>query len=223
MKLFDSCWYEPEILKKTPNPSNSASSEANPDHRIEEKPSKPEISRIPTLLTRSMSDQLSSKTSFTSGALSPDSVLLTAKLHTIYSGKEMAESEQPKPIGFEVLSKKKISRRRFHLESKSLPDLEFQELKGFMDLGFVFSDEDRNSKLASILPGLHRFGKKDGEEEVIDESAIPRPYLSEAWEVLERRNEENPLMNWRIPASSNEISMKDSLKLWAHTVASTVR
>jgi len=118
-----------------------------------------------------------------------------------------------------VSSKKKMRKKRG--ESKSLSDLEFEELKGFMDLGFVFSDEDRNnSNLASILPGLHRFGKKDGEEEEIDESAISRPYLSEAWEVFERRKAENPLMNWRIPALSSEINIKDNLRLWAHTVAS---
>jgi hypothetical protein len=223
MKLFDSCWFEPEILKKLPNRSNSSICKANPDHQIEDKPSKTKISRIPTLHTRSMSDQLSSKTSFNSGALSPDSVLLTGKLHTVHSGKEMTElSEKPKPADFQVSSRKKI--RRGKGESKSLSDLQFQELKGFMDLGFVFSDEDLNNpSLASILPGLNRFGKKEGEEEAIDESAIPRPYLSEAWEVLDRRRGENPLMNWRIPAFSNEIKMKDSLRSWAHTVASTVR
>ncbi|KAE7995881.1 hypothetical protein FH972_000644 [Carpinus fangiana] len=224
MKLFDSCWFELEILKKVSNPSNSSSFEANPDHQIQEEPSKPEISRVPTLHTRSMSDQLSSKTSFNSAALSPVSVLLPAKLHTIHSGKEATESEpeQPKPTDFLVSSKKKKMRKE-RGESKSLSDLEFEELKGFMDLGFVFSDEDRNnSNLASILPGLHRFGKKDGEEEEIDESAISRPYLSEAWEVFERRKAENPLMNWRIPALSSEINIKDNLRLWAHTVASTV-
>ncbi|KAG6434414.1 hypothetical protein SASPL_106047 [Salvia splendens] len=40
--------------------------------------------------------------------------------------------------------------------SKSLTKLEVEELKRFMDLRFVFSDEDRdsNSRLASIIPGL---------------------------------------------------------------------
>ncbi|MCL7043829.1 hypothetical protein MKW94_016938 [Papaver nudicaule] len=41
---------------------------------------------------------------------------------------------------------------------KSLSDLEFEELKGFMDLGFVFSEEDRNS---SLIPGLQRLGNKE--------------------------------------------------------------
>ena len=54
-------------------------------------------------------------------------------------------------------------------------------------------------------------------------SAITRPYLSEAWEVREKRKREKPLMNWRFPALENEIDMKDNLKWWAHTVASAVR
>jgi len=101
-KLFDSCWFELEILNKVSNPSNLSSFEANPDHQIKEEPSKPDISRVPTLHTRSMSDQLSSKTSFNSAALSPVLVLLPAKLHTIHSGKEVTESEpeQPKPRDF---------------------------------------------------------------------------------------------------------------------------
>ncbi|CAI0560655.1 unnamed protein product [Linum tenue] len=92
-----------------------------------------------------------------------------------------------------------------------------------MDLGFVFSEEDKDSRLASILPGLQRLGKKvDGE---VDESAIPRPYLSEAWAAREAEKLRNPVTNWRVPAMGlgSEMDMKDSLRLWAHTVASTVR
>jgi hypothetical protein len=62
VSLFDSCWFKLEIFKKVPNPLNSSSFEANPDHQIQE-PSKPEISHVPTLHTRFMGNQLSSKTS----------------------------------------------------------------------------------------------------------------------------------------------------------------
>ncbi|KAF8028620.1 hypothetical protein BT93_E1300 [Corymbia citriodora subsp. variegata] len=125
--------------------------------------------------------------------------------------------------------------------SKSLSELEFEELKGFMDLGFVFSEEDKDdSSLVSIIPGLQRLGKKikDGEEddedgdhhqedgdekERVGESAVvARPYLSEAWEWWEEKREEDPLMNWKVPALGNETDMRESLKCWAHTVASTV-
>ena len=109
-----------------------------------------------------------------------------------------------------------------------MSDLEFEELKGFMDLGFVFSEEDKDSSLASIIPGLQRLRKKEEEEEEnedCDEISVPRPYLSEAWEVQEydRRKKENSLVNWKMPAINNETDMKESLRWWAHTVASTVR
>uniref|UniRef100_A0A7N2LRN8 Uncharacterized protein n=1 Tax=Quercus lobata TaxID=97700 RepID=A0A7N2LRN8_QUELO len=199
MKLSDYCWFEDQIFTKQPNLTKPSSFEANPENEIQEKPSEPEISRISTRHTRSISDQLSSNTSFGYGSLSPDSVLHTPKLDTNLSVKEVTESETPKQRDF--------------------------ELKGFTDLGFVLSEEDRNSSLASVIPGLHRLGKKDDEEEAVDESTIPRPYLSEAWEVLDRRKRENPLMNLRVPfpALNNETRMKDTLRLWAHTVASNVR
>ena len=126
--------------------------------------------------------------------------------------------------------------------TKSLSNLEFEELKGFMDLGFVFSEEDVNSSLVEIIPGLQRLkGKKRGtnckeQEEQgtgceekekqgtsCGESSVQRPYLSEAWEVGDRERREKPLMNWRFLDVGNETGMKDSLKWWAHTVALTVR
>ncbi|MCL7032807.1 hypothetical protein MKW94_028789 [Papaver nudicaule] len=123
--------------------------------------------------------------------------------------------------------------------SKSLSDLEFEELKGFMDLGFVFSEEDKNSSLVSIIPGLQRLGNKENliTEQEEDKSrtldraennksvSIQRPYLSEAWAVLEnkRKEEKLPLINWQVPKLDSEIAMKFHLKNWAHTVASAVR
>lgn len=107
--------------------------------------------------------------------------------------------------------------------SKSLSELEFEEVKGFMDLGFAFSEEDKlDSSLVEIIPGLKK--KDDHEEDIDKSSSVERPYLSEAWKVLERRDKKKkkPLMKWRVPNTSNEIDMKDSLKWWAHTVASTV-
>ncbi|KAK9268088.1 hypothetical protein L1049_010527 [Liquidambar formosana] len=221
MKLFDSCWFRCEIFKKRPS---SSSSGINPDHQNQEKTFKPQISRLTTLHRRSMSDQLGSKSSLNSGSVSPDSALLAPKLHTILSGKE-ATQENTEQIHIEVPSDKKITggRRKKKGATKSLSDLEFEELKGFMDLGFVFSKEDKESSLRSIIPGLQRLGNEDGDEERVDESAVKRPYLSEAWEVLDKRKKENPLMHWRVPALSDENDMKDNLRCWAHTVASTVR
>ncbi|KAF3451285.1 hypothetical protein FNV43_RR07380 [Rhamnella rubrinervis] len=217
MKLYDSGWFEINLFNKTPSSSNLRSFEADPDQKNQEEAPKFEISRMPSHHTRSMSDQLNTKTSFVSGSLSPDSVPLTPELHTILSGKEITEFGTPNRSHItEPAKKKSTNGRRRKGESKSLSDLEFEELKGFMDLGFVFSEEDRESSLASIIPGLQRLGKnKDGEEEEdFEESAISRPYLSEAWDLSDswRKKSENPLMNWRIPALSNEVDMKDNLR-----------
>ncbi|QCD84492.1 uncharacterized protein LOC114176754 [Vigna unguiculata] len=241
LDLFDSCWFQVNILKENSNPDTSIRSGKEnleyqkKEEKEEEEELEPKLPLIRTSHTRSMSDQSMTSTRFNHDSLSPDSVLLPPpKLQTILSGKEVTDSERESPTQVrlrEVLCPEnrkscKISgngtgKRR---ESKSLSDLEFEELKGFMDLGFVFLEEDKNTSLASIIPGLQRLGKKE-EEGDCDELNVPRPYLSEAWEVQEygRRKKENPLVNWKIPALNNETDMKDSLRWWAHTVASTVR
>ncbi|KAK7245543.1 hypothetical protein RIF29_40389 [Crotalaria pallida] len=230
LNLFDSCWFGLQTLKEQPSSSTSTNSHENSDHVINEEPSQPKLSTtIQTTHTRSMSDQLSSMTCFKDDDFSRDSAFFSPKLQTILSGKDVTdiETEKQAKVQLEVLlPNKKISMKgRKKRESKSLSDLEFEELKGFMDLGFVFSKEDKDSSLASIIPGLQRLGKNGEEEheEDCDVSEIPRPYLSEAWEVEKRRKKKNPLMNFNVPVLNNENDMKDSLRLWAHTVASTVR
>ncbi|KAL5157414.1 hypothetical protein HKD37_15G042140 [Glycine soja] len=219
LKLYDSCWFGHQNLKEhttsspTPSPHENSS-----DHQIREEPM---LLRIQSSHSRSMSDQLSSMTCFKDDSLSPDSVF-SPKLQTILSGKDVTDSEAAQ-VQHQLVLLPKNRERRKKRSSKSLSDLEFEELKGFMDLGFVFSEEDKDSSLASIIPGLQRLGKSDEEEEDSEGSSVQRPYLSEAWKVQERRKKENPLMNWKIPALNNEIDIKDSLRWWAQTVASTVR
>ncbi|KAG5041004.1 hypothetical protein JHK82_013110 [Glycine max] len=233
LNLFDSCWFEVNILKTNSSPHISITSyNESLDYEIkeEEEEEEPKLPLIRTSHTRSMSDQLSMiTTSFNHDSLSPDSVLLLhPKLQIILSGKEATDSESDEVLCPKKNKKISSNGTRKRRESKSLSDLEFEELKGFMDLGFVFSEEDKDSSLASIIPGLQRLGKKEEEKEEdddCDEISVPRPYLSEAWEVQEcdRRKKENPLVNWKMPAINNETDMKESLRWWAHTVASTVR
>jgi hypothetical protein len=228
--LFNSLWFELNIF----NNKNSTNSEENLKdcQKNETSLEQPKLKRIRTVHNRSMSDQ--SIKNFNNDSLSPDSVLISSKLQTILSGKEVTDIEDENIVQTTqtLLPKKNnnninkvVKKRR---ESKSLSDLEFEELKGFMDLGFVFSEEDKDSSLVEIIPGLQRLGKKNEETEEekdydFDESVVQRPYLSEAWEVYEWRKKDKPLMNWKVPALNNEIDMKNSLRLWAHTVASTVR
>jgi hypothetical protein len=228
--LFNSLWFELNIF----NNKNSTNSEENLKdcQKNETSLEQPKLKRIRTVHNRSMSDQ--SIKNFNNDSLSPDSVLISSKLQTILSGKEVTDIEDENIVQTTqtLLPKKNnnninkvVKKRR---ESKSLSDLEFEELKGFMDLGFVFSEEDKDSSLVEIIPGLQRLGKKNEETEEekdydFDESVVQRPYLSEAWEVYEWRKKDKPLMNWKVPALNNEVDMKNSLRLWAHTVASTVR
>ncbi|CAL0334711.1 unnamed protein product [Lupinus luteus] len=229
MKLFDSYWFGLPNLKEHPRLSTSTNSHENLyDHQIIEEPSEPKLSRTQSVHTRSMSDQLSSMTCFKDDSFSPDSVLFSPKLQTILSGKDVTDivAENQAQVQSEVFlpnKKNTTIKGRKKRESKSLSDLEFEELKGFMDLGFVFSEEDKDSSLASIIPGLQRLGKNGEVEHDSDVSSIPRPYLSEAWKVQERRKKENPFMNWKVPVLNNENDMKENLRLWAHTVASTVK
>ncbi|XP_028764793.1 uncharacterized protein LOC114722843 [Neltuma alba] len=227
LKLYDSCWFELQILKENSSSCRTSRSVSNPDHKMEQESSKPKLSRIKTKHTRSLSDQLKSITSFKNETFSPDSVLLQADLQTIVSRKEVTDTQveerAQENLGVSPCNKNIARRGRKKRENKSLSDLEFEELKGFMDLGFVFSEEDKDSSLASIIPGLQRLGKKDEKERESDNySAIQRPYLSEAWDVLDKQKKQNSLMSWRVPALNNEIDIKDSLRWWAHAVASTV-
>ncbi|KAA0057058.1 DUF1685 domain-containing protein [Cucumis melo var. makuwa] len=240
LNLFDSFWFERGVFNKHPFLSNLQPQIQDPDSLPKES------FIIPRLPTRSISEDLSSKLSFMSSSNSPDSVLFSPKLQTIFSSKDIAGAESPETSRkLEIERRPKTEyRRRFRgrrtrrSESRSLSELEFEELKGFMDLGFVFSEEDKGSSLASIVPGLNRLGKKEEKESKEEEEEeeeeerklggeISRPYLSEAWEAMEEEEEKEELakkplmMKWRFP--SNQIDMKDNLKWWAHAVASTVR
>ena len=231
LKLFDSHWLESTIFSQ--KPLSLPHKTTNPTHhQIQE----PNFSRLPTLHVRSLSDQLlmsSKASSFSSESLSPNSVMTTRstpKLQPIISGKDVSEFSNEEHQQYEMPIKKKVHgrKRRTKLSSaKSLSDLEFEELKGFMDLGFRFSEEDKDSRLVSIIPGLQRLGRKGSEEDVdeeerkTDENVVSRPYLSEAWDVLDKQK--HPLMNWKISALGDEMDMKDQLKFWAHTVASTMK
>ncbi|KAE8656383.1 hypothetical protein F3Y22_tig00117002pilonHSYRG00091 [Hibiscus syriacus] len=162
-----------------------------------------------------MSDQMSLiSTSFTGpGSFSPDSVLHSPKLHKIISGKEVTEEDlQDNGSRVQEHGKKGVARKISRTRKR-------------------VREDNKDSRLVEIIPGLQRLGKKvDGDEEIKeggddDRAEVSRLYLSEAWEAAETRRgrKENPLMNWRVPDVDNEIDMKDSLRWWAHTVASTVR
>lgn len=119
------------------------------------------------------------------------------------------------------------------MSCKTLGELEVEEVKGFMELGFSFDSENMCPRMMSVLPGLQRLGgDSSNEKEMIDQESAGdanekrselgvhrRPYLSEAWLI---KRPESPLLNLRIPRNSKAADMKKHLKSWARTVASVV-
>lgn len=126
------------------------------------------------------------------------------------------------------------------MSCRSLKELELEEVKGFMDLGFIFKKEHISPRMITVVPGLLRLGllknkhntkvinskapedyeKHKEREEQEDEKGIIRPYLSEAW-LIKRPN--SPLLNLTLPRVSEAADMKKHLKFWARTVASVLQ
>ncbi|CAK8577155.1 unnamed protein product [Lathyrus sativus] len=228
LTLLDSFWFETTILtNKNPLNSHTKLEQTLPQEDTNL------LAPTPNLDVRFYSEQnLSFTGSVFSDSPSPNSVLTSSKLRTIPSEREIIEfSNGTSTEKKDINNKKKQSnsnnhsqsQRRRRRKSRSLSELEFEELKGFMDLGFVFSEKDKDSTLASLIPGLQRLGKEENEEQKkIDESVVAdeKPYLSEAWDLVDLRGRRNPLVNWRVPEKGSEIDMKHNLKFWARTVAS---
>ncbi|XP_062117176.1 uncharacterized protein LOC133831030 [Humulus lupulus] len=130
------------------------------------------------------------------------------------------------------------------MSCKSLGELELEELKGFMDLGFIFKKEHVSPRMVNLLPGLQRLEQvyknkyssshkveqvqakeideeqeREQEEEEDQERGVIRPYLSEAWLI---KRPSSPLLSLRVPRATAAADMKKHLKFWARTVASEI-
>ncbi|CAL5334794.1 unnamed protein product [Camellia sinensis] len=129
-----------------------------------------------------------------------------------------------------------VTRLQKTMSCKSLLELELEEVKGFMDLGFKFSKESLSPQMMSVLPGLQRLELANGDEEVDkddrdiigeeeregeeEKRSVMRPYLSEAWDI---KRPDSPLLNLRLPRVSAAGDMKKHLRYWARTVASVIQ
>lgn len=135
------------------------------------------------------------------------------KLESIPSGKQLQEPTSLADLGAQHSSVRRRDRRR---ATKSMTDLEIDELQGFMDLGFKFNINDLSPDVVNVLPGLQRLGGQK-----VQTSIVSRPYLSEAWLIP---RSDSPLLNWRVPSEhGEEVTMKEQLKFWARAVASTMQ
>ncbi|XP_010264742.1 PREDICTED: uncharacterized protein LOC104602661 [Nelumbo nucifera] len=133
------------------------------------------------------------------------------------------------------------------MSCKSLWELEYEEVKGFMDLGFRFDKMYLSPRMMSVIPGLQRLGQyqddddddaeeqedrcdmktgkeedkdEEVEEEKQEERVVIRPYLSEAWLI---KRPDSPLLNLRIPRASATADMKKHLRSWARTIAYVIQ
>ncbi|XP_020597774.1 uncharacterized protein LOC110037458 [Phalaenopsis equestris] len=219
LALFDSNWFYRSILSRTP--------------RIQPQPPK---DNLPAITPNSLSLEPSLTTSHSGHRcsrceehiLTPLTSIQSPKFQTIYSLGESRARRMSRD------RHRRDSKRIKNWGSRSLSDLEFEELKGFMDLGFTFSNTEASDPwLISIVPGLQRLRTANGSEltvtdsslasEMSEEMAVTRPYLSEVWEVEREREERSRVLrNWRTPGEGEGIELKDHLRFWAQAVASAV-
>lgn len=133
------------------------------------------------------------------------------------------------------------------MSCRTLGELELDEVKGFMDLGFIFKKEYISPRMISVVPGLQRLcsfqsnKQNHSASQTMDEDAtenndddddivvevyedekrdIMRPYLSEAWLI---KKPDSPLLTMKIPKTCSADNMKKHLRVWAKTVASEVK
>ncbi|GAB2274707.1 hypothetical protein Dimus_009479 [Dionaea muscipula] len=252
LDLFDRRWFTHEIFKTTDKAhaaaaaSSSSSSSSSPGpgplHQIDENntqyPDEDDSSHYRSLSGLSLTLSSTPGSLRSHEGLSPSSVLDRPMLQTVlFSGRTEQEDGNKRELS-EVPIRRRSSnggggrRRRSRggggggVGRRSLSDLEFEELKGFMDLGFVFSEEDKDSRLVAIIPALQIYGGGEQEGRKVDNGTkkadVSRPYLSEAWDVMESE-QRDPLINLILPDLRNEIHVKNQLRFWAQTVASALR
>ncbi|XP_072985601.1 uncharacterized protein [Typha latifolia] len=228
LTLFDLYWFHRQILLHPPPPPPPPPPPSPPPDVAN--PEEAESNGSRSRHRRSLSDE---------GDRFGSLRIRTPKLQTILSGKEAPAEDSSSAASSaaagdgdgagELRIRRWRRRRRGGKSSRSLTDLEFEELKGFMDLGFTFSDADAKAdpRLVEIVPGLRRRESSAVKEEDGGELGEPvvRPYLSEAWDARREEEEERRylLRNWRIPVGGEGQDLKEHLRVWAHTVASTVR
>lgn len=156
----------------------------------------------------------------------------------LLSNKCRSQSSSPsiqRPCKSLNLSMKKGKKLQKFLSCSTLHDLELEEVKGFLDLGFQFEREQLSPRTMSVVPGLQRIGgnvvtvneklEEKTFQNIEDESeekktGVIESYLSEAWMV---KRPDSPLLRLRMARVSRAEDMKKCLKLWAKTVASTMK
>ncbi|GLT89747.1 hypothetical protein SLE2022_077200 [Rubroshorea leprosula] len=138
--------------------------------------------------------------------------------------------EIKRPRTLSVGTKTKLQKS---MSCRSLRDLELEEVKGFMDLGFIFNREHLNRPIMRVILGLQRFefhknndtnieqAKEDDAEDDTykqeeEEGGVTRLYLSETWLI---KRPSSPLLNLKFPRELATFDMKKYLRFWARNIA----
>ncbi|RVW39802.1 hypothetical protein CK203_074598 [Vitis vinifera] len=75
-------------------------------------------------------------------------------------------------------------------ELQELEELELEEVKGFMDLGFKFKREHLSPRMITVIPGLQRLGGYNNEQETeLSDSTQSANYKDDKIEEKKRRRE----------------------------------
>ncbi|XP_038903410.1 uncharacterized protein LOC120090009 isoform X1 [Benincasa hispida] len=229
VSTMDRLWYHQIILWSDPLSSHIPNFLNTSSFHFTNFPSSPSPSPLPF---SPLMDQSILPSSSPSPSVSSDNISLVSQDY--YSNDEDKNKQDgKKEPSEESLNNLKLSvgtKLNKSTSCKSLGELELEEVKGFMDLGFEFKKENLSPRMVKLLPGLQRLrtdqiNKQNLEEEDDDDDDendddkkrdIARPYLSEAW-TIKRSN--SPLLNLRMPKVSSTSDMKKHLKSWAKTVA----
>lgn len=217
---------------KTPQPTSESPQKSSKNSSHMSVISEQEISPLTSVIISSLQDETSSQDSETTHDEERKTRFNLAPIKTRFlSSSPKSAQKQSRNLGYSTYSQGKL---RKTTSCKSLLELELEEVKGFMDLGFIFRKENLSKRMKRLIPGLQRLdadkNKQDYSSEFSgntddleddEEKGVMRPYLSEAWLI---KRPDSPLLNLRIPTRvSTTADMKKHLKSWARTVASAVQ
>ncbi|KAJ7543890.1 hypothetical protein O6H91_09G057200 [Diphasiastrum complanatum] len=148
--------------------------------------------------------------------------LMTLKLEALKPMKKVPIPSGPSSANLR-LSRRHRRRKDRKNKSKGTEHVEHDEVKGFKELGFSFSQDKLTPRVISLFPGMKvDYGEGKNQPEVsFVASAQYKLYNSPAWWAVKPNS---PLYNWQFPDPHQEgVDMKAHLKFWARAVASTAR
>ncbi|BBN04085.1 hypothetical protein MPTK1_3g01760 [Marchantia polymorpha subsp. ruderalis] len=146
----------------------------------------------------------------------PPKLVLPGKLGGIITGRDLRNDQTDSNTKWTPPQRRGGKRGR-RKSSKSLTEIEYDEMRGCMDLGFSINKDDLTPRVVNVFPGV-KDAYKGGDDPFLN-SPRDRANSPKGW----HRRPESPLLKWQLPTpNGNKVDMKAQLKFWAHAVASTV-